>query len=92
MNISNILIFITVIMSVVTFALFGIDKWKAQHNRWRIPESTLLLFSLLMGGIGGVLGMLVFHHKTRKWKFRILVPLLAAAQVVLLLSGIVKAG
>ena len=92
MNISNILIFITVIMSVVTFALFGIDKWKAQHNRWRIPESTLLLFSLLMGGIGGVLGMLVFHHKTRKWKFRILVPLLAAGQVVLLLSGIVKAG
>ncbi len=66
-----------VMMSAVSFTLFGMDKWKAVHGRWRIPETTLILTSFLLGGIGGLLGMIVFHHKTRKWKFRILVPLSA---------------
>ena len=62
--------------SIITFVLFGLDKGKAIKHRWRIPESTLLLASLF-GGIGGLLGMLLFHHKTRKWKFRVLVPVFA---------------
>ena len=66
-----------VMMSAVCFILFGMDKWKAVHGRWRIAETTLILTSFLLGGIGGLLGMIVFHHKTRKWKFRILVPLSA---------------
>ncbi len=74
-------VLLILMMSAITFALFGIDKWKAVHQKWRIPEATLLLCSFLLGGIGGLTGMLVFHHKTRKWKFRILVPLSA------LLSG-----
>ena len=63
------------IMEVTTFILFGVDKWKAIHHKWRIPEAVLLLFSLLFGSLGGLLGMIVFHHKTRKRKFLILVPL-----------------
>ena len=71
-----------IFMSLLTFALFGIDKWKAGHHRWRIPEATLLLSSFLLGGIGGLFGMLAFRHKTRKRKFRILVPLFALLQVI----------
>ena len=60
----------------MTFILFGFDKRRALVHKWRIPERTLLCFSLF-GGIGGLLGMLFFHHKTRKWRFKILVPLFA---------------
>ena len=74
---------IIAIMSAVTFILFGVDKYRAIRRRWRIPEATLLLFTLLFGGIGGLLGILVFRHKTRKRKFRILVPLFALWQVLL---------
>ena len=84
MTAHRILIAITIIMSFMTFALFGMDKWKAQHQRWRIPESTLLMASFLMGGIGGVLGMFLFRHKTRKLKFRILVPVFAVIQAAIL--------
>ena len=62
-----------VFMSLVSLTLYGIDKYRAVHNRRRIPEKILLL-SALLGGAGGALaGMLVVRHKTRKWKFRILV-------------------
>ena len=68
------------IINVVTFALYGIDKWKAKHDRWRIPEAELLGSAFCLGGVGALLGMIVFHHKTKKWKFRILVPLAVILQ------------
>ena len=76
-------IIIICIISIAAFVLFGADKQRAVKRRWRIPESTLLLLSL-PGGIGGLAGMLFFHHKTRKWKFRLLIPLFAAIDAVLL--------
>ena len=45
------------ILNVITFFLYGIDKWKAKKDRWRIPESTLLLLAVLGGSIGAWLGM-----------------------------------
>ena len=71
-----LLVYILCLCSIITFVLFGLDKGRAIKHRWRISERTLLLASLF-GGIGGLMGMLFFHHKTRKWKFRILVPLFA---------------
>ena len=58
-----------VLMSVIAFVLYGIDKSKAKHNRWRIKEATLLLFGLLGGAVGALIGMHLFHHKTKKWYF-----------------------
>ena len=52
-------------VNLLAFALYGIDKWKARHNRWRIPESTLLLFAACGGSVGALLGMYLFRHKTR---------------------------
>lgn len=66
----------TLIMSVITFAAFGNDKKKAKRSMWRTPEAVLLTLSLLGGSIGALAGMRFFHHKTRKPKFIILVPLM----------------
>lgn len=71
-------------MSLIAFFLYGLDKYKAVHHRWRIPENTLIFVSLAGGAPGALLGMRTFHHKTRKWKFRILVPLAAILWMVLL--------
>lgn len=56
-------------ISLINFILYGIDKLKAQHKAWRIPERTLLLLSFFGGGAGGTLGMLAFRHKTKHWYF-----------------------
>ncbi|MGN0256124.1 MAG: DUF1294 domain-containing protein [Chordicoccus sp.] len=55
--------------------LYGVDKYKAIRHKWRITEATLIAAAFFGGAPGALLGMLFFHHKTRKWKFRILVPL-----------------
>ena len=71
------------IASLVSFLLFGIDKWKAQNNHWRISEKALLLSAALFGGIGAYLGMRTFRHKTKHWYFQLLVPLFLLLQVAL---------
>ncbi len=75
---------VLVIMSVTAFITYGIDKRKAVRKKWRIPELTLLLLAFFGGGTGAFLGMLLFHHKTRKWKFRLLVPFFMFLQLALL--------
>lgn len=82
----------TLIMSVITFAAFGNDKKKAKRSMWRTPEAVLLTLSLLGGSIGALAGMRFFHHKTRKPKFIILVPLTliiwAALGVLLVITSL----
>lgn len=58
------------------------DKKKARKNLWRIPEATLLTMAALGGSIGILAGMYLFHHKTRKPKFFIGVPLILIAQLI----------
>ena len=69
------------VITVVTFLVFGIDKWKAQHKRWRIPESVLLGLAAIGGSVGAWLGMRVWHHKTQHKKVQYGVPAILAAQV-----------
>lgn len=64
-----------ILINFITFVLYGMDKYKAKHDRYRIPEATLLLCGYLGGAYGAMIGMQVWHHKTRKWKFRIAVPI-----------------
>lgn len=80
---TGIIVFVT-IMSIITFFLFGADKLKAKKGSYRIPERVLIGFSFFFGAIGGVAGMYFFHHKTRKVKFYILVPMFVVVQIVLL--------
>ena len=57
------------LMSVVTFALYGIDKSKAKRGAWRTKEKTLLLCGVFGGAVGAILGMKTFRHKTKHWYF-----------------------
>ncbi len=75
------------IMNLIGFILCGMDKWKAQHSSWRIPERVLFGISFLGGGLCFWIGMQLFRHKTRHWSFKILIPLsiiLWAALLVIL--------
>ncbi len=63
------------LMSVVTLALYGVDKARARRSAWRIRERTLLVFAFLGGAPGAFLGMLAFRHKTQHLKFTLLVPI-----------------
>ncbi len=72
-----------VAVNVVTFALFGIDKRKAQQSKWRIEESTLLLWAAFGGSVGALLGMKVWHHKTLHRKFTWGIPAILIAQLTL---------
>ncbi|MGI6007792.1 MAG: DUF1294 domain-containing protein [Ruminococcus sp.] len=70
------------IINLITFAVYGIDKWKAKNGRWRIQESTLLLLAVAGGTPGALLGMAFFHHKTKHIKFTAGVPLILIAQIL----------
>lgn len=72
------------VTSLLAFALFGWDKLLAKLHRRRVPEAALLGCTLLGGSAGGMLGMAVFHHKTRKPLFRHLVPACLLAHAALL--------
>ena len=63
------------IVSLITFLLYGLDKGFAKRSSRRIPEKVLILLAFFGGAFGAGIGMLVFHHKTRKPKFFILVPI-----------------
>ena len=58
----------------LAFVLFGVDKHKAKRRTWRIPEKTLFSVAVLGGGVGALLGMTVFRHKTKHPSFRIGIP------------------
>ena len=78
---------VVVIMNIVAFALMGHDKKRARQGKWRVPEKTLFLVTACFGGLGGVLGMKVFHHKTQHWYFRVFFPVMLVMQIVLLAAG-----
>jgi len=61
-----------IIINIFSFILYGLDKYKAIHNMWRIPEIVLISISFIGGGIGSILGMIIFRHKTKKLSFKIL--------------------
>ena len=72
------------IMGIAAFALMGYDKNQAKKNGRRVPEKTLFLVTALFGGLGGVLGMSVFRHKTKHWYFVVFFPLFLVIQVGLI--------
>lgn len=72
------------VMNIISFTLMGVDKMKAKLGKWRIPEKTLFLFTALFGGLGGVLGMQVFRHKTQHKAFVWGFPALLVLQVLIL--------
>ena len=78
------IVYTLICINVVTFVVYGIDKWKAKQGSWRISEATLLLLAVIGGSIGALLGMQVWHHKTMHKKFKYGLPLILLAQIALI--------
>ena len=77
---SKLLICWLILINLALFILMGEDKAAAKRNHRRIPESTLLGMAVIGGGAGGLLGMLLFRHKTRKPAFFIGIPVIVLVE------------
>ncbi|MBP3850534.1 MAG: DUF1294 domain-containing protein [Prevotella sp.] len=82
--IANALLYYLIVINIVTFLVYGIDKWKAKQGSWRISEATLLILAVIGGSIGALLGMRVWHHKTMHKKFKYGLPLILLVQIALI--------
>ena len=76
------------VINLVTFLVFGLDKWKAKRKETkesvrRVPEKTLFLLSALGGSIGALLGMKAWRHKTKHISFRFGIPAILALQILI---------
>lgn len=71
-------------INLFCFFLFYIDKKKAIKGKYRISEFALLFCSFLGGSLGSLLSMRLFHHKTKKLKFQILIPLFLILHILFL--------
>ena len=78
------IVYILIALNIVTFFVYGIDKWKAKQGSWRISETILLMLAVIGGSIGALLGMQVWHHKTMHKKFKYGLPLILLTQIVLI--------
>ena len=78
------LIYYELIINLLAFVLFGVDKYKAKRGQWRISEWRLMLLSLFGGAAGALCGMYVWRHKTQHKLFVIGVPLLVILHFTLL--------
>ena len=70
-------------VNIVTFLLYGIDKYKAKKGKWRISEATLLTMAAIGGSIGAWAGMRLWHHKTMHKKFKYGIPVIIIMQIAL---------
>lgn len=83
-TVQNLIIYL-VIINIIGFLAMLIDKQKAKRGSWRIPENTLFIITAIGGGIGTIAGMYMFRHKTKKWTFRIGLPVLLILDVLIIL-------
>ena len=90
MDLPHIVLIYLAVINVVTFFMYGIDKWKAKKSKWRIRETALLGLAVLGGSIGAWLGMQVWHHKTQHKKFKYGVPAIIIVQLALIVYFIIS--
>lgn len=76
-----------IIINITSFIVYGTDKKKAEKGSWRTSEATLITLAVIGGSIGAILGIKIFHHKTRKPKFYIGVPTILILQIIALIAG-----
>ena len=74
------------IINIITFIIYGIDKYKSIKHKYRISEKTLIILAIVGGSLGAFFGMIIFHHKTKKKKFIILIPIILLLWVYILIK------
>jgi len=78
------LLIIYIVWNIIVYAVYGIDKYRAKKDIWRIPEKTLMLMALCMGGVGAYVGMQSFRHKTKHKLFKFGVPVCIVLNLLLI--------
>ena len=73
-------------INILSFLLMGWDKYSAIKHYWRVPENSLIGISLIGGALGTLLGMILFHHKTKKTRFLVEIPLCIIENIYLLMK------
>ena len=86
----NLLWYYLLIINLITFVAFAIDKVRAIQGRWRIREILLLVLSLIGGAIGGMIAMYTIRHKTKVVQFYFGLPMMILAQTVVLVYWIAR--
>ena len=79
-----LLVYYLVLVNIAAFILYGSDKSFAVKEVHRIPERTLLFWAWIGGSIGAFIAMKFFHHKTRKPKFALVVPVLMVMEFIII--------
>jgi len=82
------MIYFLVVSNILTFIVFGVDKWYAKKYKRRVSELFLLSLTFLGGTFGALLSMMIFRHKTSKKSF--ILKLLIVIFVQLIIFGIMK--
>lgn len=85
-NMSTGIVSYLIAVNITEFLLFGMDKRRAIRGEWRVPESTLLSLAILGGAIGGIIGMRIFHHKTKHPKFYIGMPAVLIMEIIIFVA------
>lgn len=83
MSLVQFFIIYLVIINFLGFIIMGIDKLKAKRGSRRVPENTLFMFTILGGGVGTILGIYIFRHKTKKKKFTVGMPIILILEILL---------
>ena len=78
-----------IVINIVAFHLYRIDKGRAERDEYRIPEAMLLGVSFLGGALGAFCAMREYHHKTLHKAFSIGVPIALALQTALVVGAMV---
>lgn len=84
------LLYYLFIINALGWLFMLIDKLKAKKHAWRIPEATLMGIALVGGSLGGMVGMLMFRHKTKHLKFALGLPLILVVQLAALFCFIAR--
>ena len=79
----KILIVYMIAINLAGLLSMYIDKKRAVHKKWRIPEKTLFLVAILGGSAGSIAGMHLFRHKTKHWYFVVGMPAILIVQIVI---------
>jgi uncharacterized membrane protein YsdA (DUF1294 family) len=86
----KIILILFLVLNLITFFVYGIDKWKAKKGKWRISEATLLILAAVGGSIGAWCGVKVWHHKTLHKKFRYGIPAIIILQIAAIIFGFIQ--
>ena len=70
-----------ILWNITVFLTYYSDKRRSIRRQWRIPEATLIIMAFAGGGVGAIWGMYLIRHKTKHFKFRLLVPLALISQI-----------